>query len=182
MNENVDLATPSRKKKVAGHATFSLALRCMTCNYPPSNNAMEQAMAATLSTSYDRSAITRAAWKLWKLAADVVARSAFDGVAIEKAAREAGASYQGAIDARNAEWLERRSVADIHSFGDAMRAAWASARQSVEFARAETARRPAAPLTGFAARRLAAECCDSNARRQEELDQIAREERAAKAA
>lgn len=138
--------------------------------------------APKTSRAYDRSAITRAAWTIWKLATDVATRAAFDGVAIEKAARAAGASYQGAIDARNAEWLERHSVAGIHSFGDAMRAAWASARRSVKFARAEAARRPAAPLTGFAARRLAAECCDSNARRQEELDQVDREERAAKAA
>lgn len=115
----------------------------------------------TKTSKPDRAAIMRDAWTLWRLAQDVAARAPFDGAAIEAAARAAGASYDGAIEARNTEFRERRSVAGVKTFGDALRAAWAPVRRRAETARAEAEadRRPApAPITGFAAERMAADC------------------------
>ena len=125
----------------------------------------------------DRSAIMRAAWKLWRLANELAERGPYDGNAIEFAARAAGASYQGAIDARNAAYRQYRSVKGIATFGDALRRAWAERPAP----RPEpTPVAPREPITGFAAERMAANCLGwgMEAERLRRLKDIARREAA----
>lgn len=101
----------------------------------------------------NRSAIMHKAWKLWRLAITIASRPSFDGAAIEATARANGASYQGAIDARNKEWHEHRRVAGIKVFGDALRIAWAGTRP----ASLALPSIPAKSLYGEAAARVAAD-------------------------
>lgn len=122
----------------------------------------------------DRSSIMRDAWSLWRTArAECDAWD--DGLAEELLSR-------WAFITRGPDEIERDlRIASVtgnyrqfvagprpapKSFGDCMRHAWVRARWSP------------APMTEFAARRFAAECCDDDARRCAELAQIDREERA----
>eukprot|EP01037_Dinobryon_pediforme_P020170 gene20170-20724_t len=90
------------------------------------------AMRAATVQRFDRSEITRKAWALWKLAQDVATRPAFDGTAIRAAAMAAGANRRQATEISDRDYADRRAVKGITSFGDAMRAAWASAKAAVE--------------------------------------------------
>ena len=137
----------------------------------------------TKTSKPDRSAIMSAAWALWRLAKDVAARAPYDGAALIAAACAAGETPYEAREAANAEFRERRSVAGIATFGDALRAAWLPTRRRAATARAEAARRPAPALTGLAAERMAADCLPwgMEGERQRRLADIARREAAANA-
>jgi hypothetical protein len=145
---------------------------------------MHGTIQTTTKTAFDRRAVMARASKLWALAKDVAARGPYDGLAIERAALAAGASHQGAIEARNADYADRREVKGISTWGDAMRAAWAVERR-VDAERREQAEREIAsalarPIAGYAAERLAAECLPwgMEAERLRRLADIARREAA----
>lgn len=76
-----------------------------------------------------RSDAMRRAWALWKLAQDVAKRPAFDHWAIVNAAKDAGKSHREAVALADADYADRRKVASIRMFGDAIRAAWVQAKR-----------------------------------------------------
>lgn len=132
--------------------------------------------APTTRKVYDRSAITRAAWARRKAAAD--RQATFDAAIanelqcrakfIDGAATDAERARRVASVTASAKPFVTRPV--VPTWAECMKLAWAEAKTH----RTET--------TGFAARRFAAECCESDVRRRAELEQIDREERAAQAA
>ena len=94
------------------------------------------------------------------------------------------AALEVLIEARNADYADRREVKGISTWGDAMRAAWAVERR-VDAERREQAEREIAsalarPIAGYAAERLAAECLPwgMEAERLRRLADIARREAA----
>lgn len=89
--------------------------------------------------------------------------------------------------ATNYRLFDERRTSYRMTFREALREAWNMAKHMrdrhsdlAEIAAAASRQMTAAEI--FAARRFAAECCESDARRRAELSQIDREERAARAA